>query len=287
MADRDGRALLRDGPVRLADRLGRGRLADGPGDVPAGAAAAPARPPSAASPACCSASTGCSSCCPGWRCWTSSWRSSCSAPWRPWSTTGTGSAPGWRGSVRSRWPDERGFGPVRGLLFRPWLLVGRHLLRTRGRAPSGPRCTRWRRSALLAWAWSWGARRSFGVRWPVLKSALVDGGAGLPPDRGRRLHRVRRHLDRLAAARARLRARPVAHPVHDFTAGPLRRRGLRLRARRERPADARSGRRAGELKQSLRVAVGTTTTTSTSSTPTSSTTPAPHLPVEARRAGCC
>jgi hypothetical protein len=28
---------------------------------------------------------------------------------------------------------------------------------------------------LLVWAWSWGARRSFGVRWPMLKSALVDG----------------------------------------------------------------------------------------------------------------
>ena len=39
VADRGGRALLRDGPVRLADRLGGGRLADDPGDVPAGAAA--------------------------------------------------------------------------------------------------------------------------------------------------------------------------------------------------------------------------------------------------------
>ena len=54
-------------------------LADGPGDDPA-------RPPAhrldaarAASPACCCASTACSSCCRGWPCSTSSWRSSCCA----------------------------------------------------------------------------------------------------------------------------------------------------------------------------------------------------------------
>jgi hypothetical protein len=28
---------------------------------------------------------------------------------------------------------------------------------------------------VLVWLWSAGARRSFGVRWPILKSAVVDG----------------------------------------------------------------------------------------------------------------
>jgi dolichyl-phosphate-mannose-protein mannosyltransferase len=70
--------------------------------------------------------------------------------------------------------DERGFGPVRGLLFRPWLL-------TAGICFGLAAGTKWTALfpmaafGLLAWAWSWGARRSFGVRWPVPKSALVDG----------------------------------------------------------------------------------------------------------------
>ena len=70
--------------------------------------------------------------------------------------------------------DERGFGPVRGLLFRPWLL-------TAGICFGLAVGTKWTALypmaafGLLAWAWSWGARRSFGVRWPVLKSALADG----------------------------------------------------------------------------------------------------------------
>lgn len=70
--------------------------------------------------------------------------------------------------------DGRGFGPVRGLLLRPWLLLGGVCF---GLAVG----TKWTALypmaafGLLVWAWSWGARRSFGVRWPVLKSALVDG----------------------------------------------------------------------------------------------------------------
>ena len=68
-----------------------------------------------------------------------------------------------------------GVGPVRGLLFRPWLLLGRRL-------PGGsPAASKWEAVyplaafGLLVWLWSAGARRSFGVRWPVVKSVLVDG----------------------------------------------------------------------------------------------------------------
>ena len=70
--------------------------------------------------------------------------------------------------------DPAAWGPVRGLLFRPWLLAGGVCF---GLAVG----TKWTALypmaafGVLVWAWSWGARRSFGVRWPVLKSALVDG----------------------------------------------------------------------------------------------------------------
>ena len=69
--------------------------------------------------------------------------------------------------------DPRGYGPVRGLLFRPWMVVAGVCF---GLAVG----TKWTALfpmaafGLLAWAWSWGARRSFGVRWPVLKSVLTD-----------------------------------------------------------------------------------------------------------------
>ncbi len=67
-----------------------------------------------------------------------------------------------------------GFGPVRRLLLRPWLLLG-------GVSFGLAVGTKWTALfplaafGVLAWAWSAGARRSFGVRWPVPKSALVDG----------------------------------------------------------------------------------------------------------------
>lgn len=70
--------------------------------------------------------------------------------------------------------DPRGWGPVRGLLFRPWLLAG-------GVCWGLAVGTKWEAAyplaafGLLVWLWSAGARRSFGVRWPVVKSALVDG----------------------------------------------------------------------------------------------------------------
>jgi dolichyl-phosphate-mannose-protein mannosyltransferase len=84
----------------------------------------------------------------------------------------------YRARMAKRLPDGvgagRGFGPVRGLLFRPWMLVAGVCF---GLAVG----TKWTALypmaafGLLAWAWSWGARRSFGIRWPVLKSVLTDG----------------------------------------------------------------------------------------------------------------
>jgi dolichyl-phosphate-mannose--protein O-mannosyl transferase len=70
--------------------------------------------------------------------------------------------------------DSRGWGPVRRLLLRPWLLVG-------GVCWGLALGSKWEAAyplaafGLLSWLWSAGARRSFGVRWAVLKSALVDG----------------------------------------------------------------------------------------------------------------
>ena len=70
--------------------------------------------------------------------------------------------------------DPDSWGPVRGLLFRPWLLAS-------GVCWGLAVGTKWTALYPLAafgvmvWLWSGGARRSFGVRWPVAKSALVDG----------------------------------------------------------------------------------------------------------------
>ena len=69
---------------------------------------------------------------------------------------------------------RHGWGPVRGLLWRPWLLLG-------GVSFGLAVGTKWTALfpmaafGLLAWLWSAGARRSFGVRWPLVRSALVDG----------------------------------------------------------------------------------------------------------------
>ncbi len=73
-------------------------------------------------------------------------------------------------------PDgvREGFGPVRRVLLRPWLLLG-------GVSFGLAVGTKWTALfplaafGLLAWAWSCGARRLFGVRRAVLRSALVDG----------------------------------------------------------------------------------------------------------------
>ena len=80
--------------------------------------------------------------------------------------------------------DERAWGPVRAVLFRPWLLAG-------GVCWGLAVGTKWTALyplaafGLLSWLWSAGARRSFGVRWLV----LVRGGDGVPafwlPRRGR------------------------------------------------------------------------------------------------------
>jgi dolichyl-phosphate-mannose--protein O-mannosyl transferase len=81
-----------------------------------------------------------------------------------------------RGRLARLAPDgvEHGFGPVRRVLLRPWLLLG-------GVSWGLALGTKWTALfplaafGLLAWAWSCGARRLFGVRRAVLRSALVDG----------------------------------------------------------------------------------------------------------------
>ena len=76
--------------------------------------------------------------------------------------------------VGDRLPEPSGWGPVRGLVWRPWLLLGGVMF---GLAIG----TKWTAAyplaafGVLVWLWSSGARRSYGVRWAWLKGALADG----------------------------------------------------------------------------------------------------------------
>ena len=170
----------------------------------------------AASPACCSASTGCTSCSPGWPCSTSSWRSSCSAASPAWSTTATGSAPGWPGSCPEPVADATASGRSAACCSGPGCSPAGSASGWRS-APSGRRSSRWRRSACWPGPGAAAPGASFGVRWPVLRSALVDGVPAFVQLVGRRVPRLRRHLDRLAGPRPRLRGAPLLDAVHPFT----------------------------------------------------------------------
>ena len=69
---------------------------------------------------------------------------------------------------------DHAWGPVRALLVRPWLLLG-------GVCFGLGVGTKWTAAyplaafGVLVWLWSAGARRSFGVRWSLAKSAVADG----------------------------------------------------------------------------------------------------------------
>ena len=71
-------------------------------------------------------------------------------------------------------PGPAQWGPVRGVLWRPWLLLA-------GISFGLALGTKWTAAyplaafGLLVWVWSAGARRSFGVRWSLLKGAVADG----------------------------------------------------------------------------------------------------------------
>jgi dolichyl-phosphate-mannose-protein mannosyltransferase len=71
-------------------------------------------------------------------------------------------------------PPAPGVGPVRGMLFRPWLVAS-------GVSFGLAVGTKWAAVfplaafGLLVWLWSAGARRSWGVRSALAKSAVVDG----------------------------------------------------------------------------------------------------------------
>ncbi|CAN5695216.1 phospholipid carrier-dependent glycosyltransferase [soil metagenome] len=71
-------------------------------------------------------------------------------------------------------PGPAQWGPVRGVLFRPWLLLAGVCF---GLAIG----TKWTAVyplaafGVLVWVWSAGARKSFGVRWSLVRGALADG----------------------------------------------------------------------------------------------------------------
>lgn len=71
-------------------------------------------------------------------------------------------------------PVVEGWGPVRAVLWRPWLLAGGVCF---GLAIGIKWTALYPLAAfgVMVWLWSAGARRTFGVRWPVLRSAVVDG----------------------------------------------------------------------------------------------------------------
>ncbi|MCW2815810.1 MAG: pmt [Nocardioides sp.] len=70
--------------------------------------------------------------------------------------------------------EPSSWGPVRGLLVRPWLLAG-------GLSFGLAIGTKWTALyplaafGVLVWLWSAGARRSFGVSWATLRAVLTDG----------------------------------------------------------------------------------------------------------------
>ncbi len=152
---------------------------------------------------------------------------------------------------------ERDWGPVRGLLFRPWLLLGRHLLRPRGRhqvdrdLPDGGV----RRAGLAV------ERRSPAVlRRPVVAGAVGvrRRHPGLRPAGPGRVRGLRRQLDRLAGARQRVRGAPLLHAVHAVRVRePLQGRRDRQHAQRRPLADRdREGRqRAGRARPVAAVAL--------------------------------
>ena len=117
--------------------------------------------------------------------------------------------------------DPGDWGPVKALLFRPWLLVSGICW--------GLACgSKWEAAyplaafSLLAVAWCAGARRSFGVSWSGVRALVADAPARVRPPRARRLRRLRRHLDRLADALQPVRRVPLRQPVHPLRLGRLR-----------------------------------------------------------------
>ena len=250
--------------------VGRRRHADGAGDDPAGPPAHRLDAARLRRRAAARASTACTSCCPGWRCSTSSWRSSCSARSPAWSPTGTGAGCGWPGWCRPA-------------TARPPATGARCAACSGGRGgwppacssgwpapPSGTRCSRWRRSACWSWMWDAGARRvARRARRPAALRSSSTRSRRSATSSSSRSSSTSLSLDRLAAARRRLRDGAVRHAVRPLL-------GQLPRARRRTASSPSCGSRCARC--------GTTTTTSTPSTPGSSTTP--RTPTSrSRRAG--
>ena len=76
--------------------------------------------------------------------------------------------------VHEQVADPSSYGPVRGLLFRPWLLAS-------GVCWGLAIGTKWTAIyplaafGIMVWLWGAGARRSFGVRWATLRAIATDG----------------------------------------------------------------------------------------------------------------
>ena len=233
--------------------------ADGPGACAGSYAGSPARPLlGLRRRAAALASTACTSCCPGWRCSTSSSPSSSCAGSTASSRTATGSAePGWPPGGRAARGPRAAVPAVAAGRRRRLRPRGRH--QVDGALPAG----RLRPAGLRCGAA--GARRSFGVRRRAAARRGPRRGAGLRPPGGGRARRLRGHLERLARPRGGVRGGAQQHAVHDLRG---RRRSGRRPPSRTRRAPARSSSRCARS--------GTTTRTSTRSTPTSSTT-ATHI----------
>ncbi len=147
------------------------------GDGPAGPPAHRVDHARRASPGCCCASTGWSSCSRGMAlldifvaffllC-----AVSCLVADRDWGTAADGAA----GRAGERRVDGRPAG-VRcaGCCGGRGGSAPASDVRAGVRAPSGTRSSRWRRSGCWCWLWDTGARRAIGVRRPALKSLVVD-----------------------------------------------------------------------------------------------------------------
>ena len=114
---------------------------------------------------------------------------------------GLGPAPA--GAAASSGPARSsGLGPL--LFLRPWRIAAGVCF--------GLACgTKWSAIyvlaafGLLVWAWDSGARRTSGLRHPTLKVFVVDELPSVVLDPAGRVRGVRAHVDRLAAARGRVR----------------------------------------------------------------------------------